>query len=119
MESVLVVCQGMWRSGDCTGYADLFASNGTFTNPVLESPVRGREAIRTLSATFPQLENQTEWLSIDGNRLVFGWSERQMEMRADAPSYRGFSTYVFNDDGLIASYEGMFDPAAVEAATAP
>jgi hypothetical protein len=62
--------------------------------------------------------NRTEWAVIDGNRLVTGWNERQVGMRRDAPSYRGFSTFVFNDDGLIASYEGMFDTAAVAAALA-
>jgi hypothetical protein len=40
-------------------------------------------------------------------------------MRADAPAYRGISTFVFDDDGLVTSYEGMFDTAAVAAATAP
>jgi hypothetical protein len=37
-------------------------------------------------------------------------------MREDAQAYRGFSTFVYDDDGLITSYEGMFDTAAVEAA---
>jgi hypothetical protein len=37
---------------------------------------------------------------------------------ADAPAYRGFSTLVFNDDGLIESYAGMLDTAAVAAAIA-
>jgi hypothetical protein len=57
--------------------------------------------------------NRLEWVVVDGNRLVCAWNER---LRTDAPVYRGFSTFVFNDDGLIASYEGMFDTAAVAAA---
>ena len=48
-----------------------------------------------------------------------GWNERQEGQRADSPAYRGISTWVFDDDGLVASYEGFFDPAAVAAATAP
>jgi hypothetical protein len=52
-------------------------------------------------------------LVIDGNRIAFGWNER---LWADAPAYRGFATLVFNDDGLIESYEGMLDTAAVAAA---
>ena len=59
-----------------------------------------------------------EWVVIEGNRLVFGWNERQETMRQEAPPYRGISTFVFDDDGRIASYEGMFDTAQVAAVTA-
>lgn len=100
---------------DWNGWADLFAEDATFINSMLEEPICGREAIRSFASNFPStLVNRLEWVVVDGNRLVFAWNERQ---RADAPAYRGFSTFVFNDDGLIASYEGMFDPAAVAAAT--
>jgi hypothetical protein len=55
------------------------------------------------------------WVAIDGNRVVVAWNER---VREGGPVYRGFSTLVFNADGLIEAYEGMFDTAAVAAATA-
>jgi len=102
---------------DWDGWADLFAEDATFFNSQLEKPIRGREAIRSFGSAFPStLVNRIEWVAVDGNRLVFGWNEKQW---ADGPVYRGFSTFVFGDDGLIASYEGMFDPAEVAAATAP
>ena len=105
--------------GDWNGWADLFAEDGTFVNSMLAEPICGRAALRSFAASWPKFENRAEWVAIDGNRLVLGWNERQEGMRSDAPAYRGFSTFVFNDDGLIASYEGMFDTAAVAAATAP
>ena len=37
-------------------------------------------------------------------------------MDESAPSYRGISTLVFDDAGLIIEYEGIFDTAAVVAA---
>ena len=37
-------------------------------------------------------------------------------MKESAPRYRGFSPFVFDESGLIRSYEGMFDTAAVFAA---
>ena len=99
---------------DWDGWADLFAADATFVNSMLEEPVRGREAIRSMASSWPTtLVNRHEWVAIDGDRLVIAWNERQHE---DAPSYRGFSTFVFDDDGLIESYEGMFDTAAVTAA---
>jgi hypothetical protein len=105
--------------GDYNKFVDLFAEDGTFINSALPAPVQGREALRRLVAQWPKVENRPEWWAIDGNRLVFGWNERQEGMRADAPAYRGISTYVFDDNGLVRSYEGTFDTAALAAATAP
>jgi len=105
-------------SGDWSGYADFFAEEVTYTNSALPEPIHGRETLRSYTAYWPKVVNRIEWTAIDGNRLVVGWNERQEAMRADATAYRGISTYVFNDDGLIVSYEGMFDPAALAAASA-
>jgi len=103
---------------DYSRFLELFADDCTFINSALSEPVRGRVALSRLVALWPRVVNQVEWWSIDGNRLTFGWNERQQGMRPDTPAYRGFSTFVFNDDGLVATYEGMFDTAAVAAATA-
>ncbi len=106
--------------GDWNGWADLFAEDGTFVNSIHAEPICGREALRSVAvASWPRFENRVEWVAIDGNRLVVGWNERHGGMRADAPAYRGIVTIVFNDDGLIASHEGIFDTAAVVAASAP
>lgn len=99
---------------DWNGFADLFAEDATFLTSQFPEPIRGREGIRTFFAAWPStIVNHAEWVVIDGSRLVLGWNER---LWADAPVYRGFSTLVFNDDGLIESYEGLLDTAAVAAA---
>ena len=109
----------MYDSGDYTGFETLFAEDATFVVAGFPKAIQGREAIRALSAGWPapalELEHREEWVVIDGNRLVFGWNERL----GGAPPYRGISTFLFNEDGLITSYEGMFDTAAMAAATAP
>jgi hypothetical protein len=119
IEAVYAEFRRIVDSGDWSEYADFFAEDGTFINAALEEPVRGREALRSMALAWPKVVNRPEWLVIEGSRLVVGWNERQAGMRADAPAYRGISTFVFNDDGLVTSYEGMFDTAAVAAATAP
>ncbi len=119
IEAALAEIRRTGDDGDWSGWADLFAEDGTFINSMLQEPIRGRDALRSLTASWPEVVNRVEWMVIDGNRLVIGWNERQAGMRSDAPAYRGISTFVFNDDGLVASYEGMFDTAAVAAATAP
>ena len=106
------------ESGDASGFVDLFAEDCSFINSMLDEPVRGRGALRSLTADWPRFVNRHEWVAIDGNRLVVGWNERQGGQRAESPAYRGISTWVFDDDGLVVSYEGFFDPAEVAAATA-
>ena len=59
--------------------------------------------------------NREEWRAIDGNRLVIGWNERRYDGPEDA-IYRGISTFVFDDQGRVRTYEGMFDTAALAAA---
>jgi hypothetical protein len=105
-------------SGDWSRWADLFAEDATFINSALSEPIRGREALRRYVVQWPRVVNRPEWRAIDGNRLIVGWNERQEGMRPDAPAYRGISTFVFDDDGLVTSYEGMFDTAAAASAAA-
>ena len=119
IESAFAEFRRLNDSGDWSALADLFADDCTFINSALSEPIRGREALRSFAVQWPKVVNRPEWRAIDGNRLTVGWNERQEGMRADAPAYRGFSTFVFDDDGFVTSYEGMFDPAAVAAATAP
>ncbi len=85
-------------------------------NSALSEPVKGKENLRAVARHWPNVTNRPEWMVIDGNRLCFGWNERQESMPATAPSYRGFSTYVFDENGLVTEYEGMFDMLAVAAA---
>jgi hypothetical protein len=94
---------------------DLFAKDCTFINSLMKEPIKGREALRARAAQSPKIENRTEWVAIDGNRLVVGWNEREEGAADDAPAYRGISTFVFGSDGLVRDYEGMFDPAAMAA----
>lgn len=62
--------------GDWSGFADLFAEDGTFVNSLLPEPIRGREALRSFASHWPVVVNRAEWIVIDGNRLAVGWNER-------------------------------------------
>ena len=52
-----------------------------------------------------------------GARFAIGWNERKYDGPEDA-LYRGMSTFVFDTEGRILDYEGIFDPAKVAAAYA-
>jgi hypothetical protein len=70
---------------DWNAWGEHFAEDATFVNSMLEKPIRGREAIQSFASTWPStIVNCHEWVTIDGNRLVIAWNERQ---RDDAPAY--------------------------------
>jgi len=46
---------------------------------------------------------------------VIGWNERHYDSPPD-DIYRGISTFLFDADGQIVDYEGIFDPAKIAAA---
>ena len=96
--------------GDVNGIVELFAEDCTFMMPVLPDPIRGREALREHVKAWPTAVTNTEWIAIDGNRLVCAWNWRGAGWPDGLPLLRGVSTFVFNDDGLIQDYEDFFDP---------
>ena len=101
------------NKSDWNAFVDLFAEDCSFLNSVLPEPVKGRENLRAVARRWPKVTNHAEWVVIDGNRLSFGWNERQESMSPSAPPYRGISTFVFDANGLVSEYEGMFDLVAV------
>lgn len=98
--------------GDVGGIVDLFAEDCVFAMPraVLPEPLRGRAALRDFAATWPRAETAIEWSVIEGSRLVCAWCWRGEGFPPETPLLRGVSTFVFDDDGLIAEYEDWFDP---------
>ncbi len=102
--------------GDTDSWLELFAEDCRFRTSFTPQTIVGRSELRTLIASWPIVLNREEWRAIEGNRLVLGWNERLPSMKDSTPSYRGISTLLFNDDGLIIEYEGVFDTAAVVSA---
>lgn len=97
-------------SGDVDGILSLFAEDCTFMMPVLTDPLRGRDELREYVVKWPKAITNTEWVAIDGNRLVCCWNWRGDGWPEDTPLLRGVSNFIFNDDGLIQDYEDFFDP---------
>lgn len=103
-------------SGDTDSWIELFAEDCQFRTSFTPEPILGRSSLRALVDSWPKVLNQPEWHVVEGNRLVLGWNERLPSMSESAPSYRGISTLLFDDAGLILEYDGVFDTAAVVAA---
>ncbi len=116
IEAVLESFHKLLANGDTDSWAELFSEDCQFRTSFTPEPIIGRDQLRAFAASWPKIFNQHEWYAIDGNRLVLGWNERLASMAESAPSYRGMSTLVFDESGLICEYEGFFDTAAVTAA---
>ncbi len=116
IEAVLESFHKLLANGDTDTWAELFSEDCQFRTSFTPEPIIGRDQLRVLVASWPKVVNQHEWYAIDGNRLVLGWNERLASMKESTPPYRGMSTLVFDESGLIREYEGVFDTAAVAAA---
>lgn len=101
-------------AGDWDAFVDCFAEEGRFMNSVLPAPLEGREAIRSFAKSWPRVVNVEEWRTIDGGRFAIGWNERPYDGSPEH-LYRGMSTFLFDAEGRIVDYEGVFDPAKVAA----
>ncbi len=96
--------------GDRDGIVELFAPDCTFMMPVLAEPIRGRDQLRQHVESWPTAATETEWIAVDGNRLVCAWAWRAEDASSEIPVLRGVSTFEFDADGLIRDYEDFFDP---------
>lgn len=104
-------------AGDMRSWAGFFSEDATFTNSALPEPVVGRDAIVAMTEQWPRFENEIEWRVIEGSRVVMGWREHQLRDDGGTSGwYRGMSTFVFDTDGNVKAYEGVFDLLSVQAA---
>lgn len=117
IEATIATSRAATDAGDWDAFVECFAENGRFMNSALTAPLEGRETIRAFAKSWPRVVNREEWRMIDGARFSIGWNERKYDGPEDA-LYRGISTFVFDADGRILDYEGVFDPAKVAAAYA-
>ena len=104
-------------AGDMSSWAGFFSKNAKFSNSVLPEPVVGRDAIVEMTKSWPTFENEIEWRVIEGSRMVIGWREHQLyEDGGTSDWYRGMSTFVFNENGEVEAYEGVFDLLSLQSA---
>ncbi len=61
IEAAFQAIRGAVVAGDYSRFADLFAEDGTFANPLTTEPVRGREALRHAATGWPKVVNRVEW----------------------------------------------------------
>ena len=100
------------RDNNWQALVNLFSEDATFINPLFSAAITGHKALTDLFSSMNDIHNIREWTVIDGHRLVIGWRERKEDGVETRPWYRGISSFVINDDGLIQTYEAFFDAKA-------
>jgi hypothetical protein len=119
IEATIAKMDEFSAAGDMRSWAGFFSENATFTNSALPEPVIGRDAIIAMTDHWPRIENEIEWRVIEDFRMVIGWREHQLlEDGGTTGWYRGISTFVFDTEGKVKEYEGVFDLMALQAAMA-
>jgi hypothetical protein len=119
IEATIAKMDEFSAAGDMRSWAGFFSENATFTNSALPEPVIGRDAIIAMTDHWPRIENEIEWRVIEDFRMVIGWWEHQLlEDGGTTGWYRGISTFVFDTEGKVKEYEGVFDLMALQAAMA-
>ncbi len=103
--------------GDYESWIEFLAEDATFVNSALPEPIVGRAAILEAAKMWPRIENVIEWKVIEGERVAIAWRERQIRENGEKSGwYRGFSSFVFNGNGEVQEYEGMFNLLSIKAA---
>jgi hypothetical protein len=119
IEATIAKMDEFSAAGDMRSWAGFFSENATFTNSALPEPVIGRDAIIAMTDHWPRIENEIEWRVVEDFRMVIGWREHQLlEDGGTTGWYRGISTFVFDTEGKVKEYEGVFDLMALQAAMA-
>ena len=117
IESTVAKMDDFSAAGDMRSWAGFFSEDATFTNSALPEPVVGRDAIIAMTEHWPRFENEIEWRVIESSRMVIGWREHQLYKDGGTSDwYRGMSTFVFNDNGEVEAYEGVFDLLSLQSA---
>ncbi len=102
------------RASDWDAFCDLFTEDATYVEHEFGT-FRGREEIRAwLVPTMAPLADwtfPTEWVAIDGDRLVFCWHNRMPnpDGRAEHYQFAGVTHLVFAGDGRWSLEEDFYN----------
>ncbi|NUS92293.1 MAG: nuclear transport factor 2 family protein [Nocardia sp.] len=108
------------QSGDADSWADAFAADGIFHDPVGEPPIVGRPAIREFIASV--LPNFAPFLGLTpreahavGNWVAVSWTGAAVTGAGSPVNWSGINIYDLDDNGRIREARAYFDRAVFQA----
>ncbi|WP_280232929.1 nuclear transport factor 2 family protein [Nocardia cyriacigeorgica] len=104
------------QSGDADAWADAFATDGVFHDPVGEPPIVGRPAIREFIASV--LPNFNPFLGLTprdaytvANSVAVSWTGAAVTGTGIPVNWSGINVYDLDADGLIREARAYFNRA--------
>ncbi|GAA3427635.1 nuclear transport factor 2 family protein [Streptosporangium sandarakinum] len=108
------------QAGDTDAWANAFAENGIFHDPVGQPPIVGRTAIRdfiagVLPAFQPFLGLTAREVHIVGGSVAVAWSGAAIAANGTAVNWSGINIYDLDQDGLIREAKAYFNRSIFQA----
>ncbi|WP_039797545.1 nuclear transport factor 2 family protein [Nocardia araoensis] len=108
------------QSGDPDAWANAFATDGVFHDPVGEPPILGRTAIRKFIASV--LPNFSPFLGLTpreahtvGDSVAVSWTGAAVTRTGTPVNWSGINIYDLDEDGLIREARAYFNRAIFQA----
>lgn len=108
------------QAGDIDAWADAFAADGVFHDPVGRPPIVGRAAIRAFIASVvpgfhPFLGLTPHEAHTVGNQVAVAWRGAAVSQDGKPVNWSGINIYELDETGLIKDAKAYFNSAVFQA----
>lgn len=102
------------RSGDAYQWADRFADDATFEDPVGTPPVNNPAEIlefgKKFMSGFKTVGLYEEFVHVVGNEAAARWTGRALTKEGKKVHFEGINVFQFNNEGKIIHLKGYWSP---------
>jgi steroid delta-isomerase len=119
MRSVVSMYFSAFHTKDAERWVACFAPDAVSHEPAAPVPLQGHAALRQffqgLGGTFKSIELSQDHVFVRGNRVAVKFTGRGTGTNGRAVTMEGIDVFEFNDNGMIQTLWGYWDPAAMMA----
>ena len=105
------------RSGDAYRWADCFANNVTFEDPVGTPPVNNPKEIlefgKKFMSGFETVGLHEEFVRVVGNEAAVRWTGRGLTKEGKQVRFEGINLFQFDREGKIIQLKGYWNPEQI------
>ena len=102
------------RSNDAKKWADRFANNAIFEDPVGTTPVNNPKEIlefgKKFMSSFKAVGLHEEFVHVIGNEAAARWRGKGITKEGKQVRFEGINIFEFNRDGQIVKLKGYWSP---------
>ena len=106
------------RSGNAEQWANCFANNAIFEDPVGTPPVQDPEKIlefgKKFMSGFKTVGLHEEFVHVVGNEVAARWTGKGTTKEGKQVTFEGINVFQFNNEGQIVGLKGYWSPENIE-----